>query len=116
LRDVPNVFLELSGSGVDRGMLDDALLAVGPRRLLWGADITLCTGLAKLWALEVIGLSADDLADIRWRNASRIFPASAFGALSTGPEESSGRRQRENPSDAPTRASSPPSPTQASHP
>jgi predicted TIM-barrel fold metal-dependent hydrolase len=81
VRDLPNVFLDLSGSGVDRGMLDDALVAVGPRRLLWGADLTLCTGLAKLWALEVIGVSASDMADIRWRNAARIFPARAFGDL-----------------------------------
>ncbi|MBL8961601.1 MAG: amidohydrolase [Gemmatimonadetes bacterium] len=81
VRDVPNVYLDLSGSGVDRGMLDDALAAVGAQRLLWGADITLCTGLAKLRALEVIGLSADELADIRWRNAVRIFPAHAFASL-----------------------------------
>ena len=78
VRDVPNVHLDLSGSGIDRGMLDDAVLAVGPRRLLWGADITMETGLAKLWALDVMGLSAEDLADIRWRNACRIFPAGAF--------------------------------------
>lgn len=78
VRDLPNVYLDLSGSGVDRGMLDDALAAVGPRRLLWGADVTLCTGLAKLWALETLGLSAAALADIRWRNAARIFPAGAF--------------------------------------
>jgi predicted TIM-barrel fold metal-dependent hydrolase len=81
VRDTPNVYLDVSGSGVDRGMLDDALAAVGPRRLLWGADLTLCTGLAKLWALETIGLSPDDLADIRWRNAVRIFPAGAFTDL-----------------------------------
>jgi predicted TIM-barrel fold metal-dependent hydrolase len=78
VRDVPNVYLDLSGSGIDRGMLDDALDAVGPRRLLWGADITMETGLAKLWALEVIGLPTGDLADIRWRNAERIFPKGAF--------------------------------------
>ncbi|GMV10878.1 MAG: hypothetical protein AMXMBFR55_26120 [Gemmatimonadota bacterium] len=82
VRDVPNIFLDLSGSGIDRGMLDDALAAVGPRRLLWGADITLCTGLAKLWALEVVGLSDDALQDVRWRNAARIFPAHAFPGLS----------------------------------
>lgn len=74
VRDVPNVYLDLSGSGVDRGMLDAAYAAVGARRLLWGADLTLCTGLAKLWALEVIGLTNDELADVRWRNASRVFP------------------------------------------
>jgi len=80
--DVPNIYLDLSGSGIDRGMLDDALSAVGPGRLVWGADITLCTGLAKLWALEVIGLPAADLAAIRWRNAARLFPPSAFPGLS----------------------------------
>ena len=71
--DVPNVYLDLSGSGVDRGMLDNAYAAVGAGRLLWGADITLCTGLAKLWALEVIGLTSDEMADVKWRNAGRIF-------------------------------------------
>ena len=49
-------------------------------RLLWGCDLTMCTGLAKLRALDVIGLSADDIADIRWRNAARIFPAGSFPA------------------------------------
>lgn len=78
VRDRPNVYLDLSGSGVDRGMLDDALAAVGPRRLLWGADLTLCSGLAKLWALDVLDLSEDDRLDIRWRNAARIFPPGSF--------------------------------------
>lgn len=81
VRDVPNIYLDLSGSGIDRGMLDDALAAVGPRRLLWGADITLCTGLAKLWALEALALDNDARADIRWRNAARIFPSGAFPGL-----------------------------------
>jgi predicted TIM-barrel fold metal-dependent hydrolase len=80
-RDVPNVYLDLSGSGVDRGMLDGAVAAVGPQRLLWGADLTLCTGLAKLWALDTIGLDADAIADIRWRNAARIFPRNTFPQL-----------------------------------
>ncbi|HEX4467911.1 MAG TPA: amidohydrolase family protein [Gemmatimonadaceae bacterium] len=72
--DVPNVFPDLSGSGVDRGMLDDAVAALGASRLLWGCDLTMETGLAKLRALEVMGLSTDALADIRWRNAVRLFP------------------------------------------
>jgi predicted TIM-barrel fold metal-dependent hydrolase len=76
--DTPNVFPDLSGSGVDRGMLDSALDALGPSRLLWGCDLTMETGLAKLRALEVIGLSADDLSAIRWRNAARIFPPNSF--------------------------------------
>lgn len=79
--DVPNVLLDLSGSGVDRGMLDDALSAVGAGRLLWGADITLETGLAKLRALDVLGLSPAELSAIRWGNARRIFPADSFPML-----------------------------------
>lgn len=82
-KDMPNVYLDLSGSGADRGMLDDALAAVGPQRLLWGADITLCTGLAKLWALDALDLSPGDMNDIRWRNAARIFPPGTFGELSS---------------------------------
>ena len=76
--DTPNVFPDLSGSGVDRGMLDDAIAALGASRLLWACDLTIETGLAKLRALEVIGLSADAIADIRWRNAVRLFPEGAF--------------------------------------
>ncbi|HEY0969440.1 MAG TPA: amidohydrolase family protein [Gemmatimonadales bacterium] len=80
-REVPNVFLDLSGSGVDRGMLDDALEAVGAGRIVWGSDVTMETGLAKLRALEVIGLAPDDLARIRWGNARRIFPPGSFPAV-----------------------------------
>lgn len=81
VRDIPNVYLDLSGSGADRGMLDAAVEAVGAARLVWGADLTLETGLAKLWALAVIGLDDDAIAAIRWRNARRIFPPGAFPAL-----------------------------------
>jgi predicted TIM-barrel fold metal-dependent hydrolase len=83
LADVPNVYVDLSGSGVDRGMLDRTLAAVGASRMLWGSDLTMETGLAKLWALEVIGLPADHLASIRWRNAARIFPRGSFPTLAT---------------------------------
>jgi predicted TIM-barrel fold metal-dependent hydrolase len=79
--EVPNVYPDLSGSGVDRGMLDEAVAALGAQRLLWGCDLTMETGLAKLRALDHIGLSADDIADIRWRNAVRLFPRGAFPAL-----------------------------------
>jgi predicted TIM-barrel fold metal-dependent hydrolase len=78
VRDIPNVYPDLSGSGVDRGMLDEAVAALGAQRLLWACDLTMETGLAKLRALEVMGLGADDLADIRWRNAARLFAADAF--------------------------------------
>ena len=78
VRDTPNIHPDLSGSGVDRGMLDAALEILGARRLLWACDLTMETGLAKLRALEVLGLHVDDVADIRWRNAARLFGADAF--------------------------------------
>ena len=84
LVDCPNIYPDVSGSGVDRGMLDSAVEALGARRLLWGCDLTMCTGLAKLRALEVIGLSEDDLEDIRWRNAARIFSPLAFPRCDAG--------------------------------
>jgi hypothetical protein len=82
VRRVPNIHPDLSGSGVDRGMLDGAIIALGARRLLWGTDLTMETGLAKLRALEATGLLSDEeMQDIRWRNASRIFPRAAFRLL-----------------------------------
>jgi predicted TIM-barrel fold metal-dependent hydrolase len=76
--DCPNILPDLSGSGVDRGMLDAAVAALGAERLLWGCDLTMCTGLAKLRALDQLGLSRDALSAIRWRNAVRIFARGAF--------------------------------------
>ena len=76
--DVPNVYPDLSGSGVDRGMLDAAVDVLGAQRLLWACDLTMETGLAKLRALEVIGLSQDDMRAVRWGNAARLFPAGSF--------------------------------------
>lgn len=81
IRDVDNIVADTSGSGVDRGMLDDAIAAIGAQRLLWGSDLTMETGLAKLRALENTGLvSAEDIQDIRWRNASRVFRLAADSA------------------------------------
>ncbi len=77
VRDVSNVFVDLSGSGVDGGMLELCLARVGVERLLWGADITLCTGWAKLRYLEHL-LPSSDMEQVRWRNAARIFPPDAF--------------------------------------
>ncbi|HTY07238.1 MAG TPA: amidohydrolase family protein [Gemmatimonadales bacterium] len=79
VRDVPNVFVDLSGSGVDGGMLEACVDAVGVGRLLWGADMTLCTGWAKLRYLERL-LPSGDVEEIRWKNAARLFPPGAFPA------------------------------------
>ncbi len=75
---VDNIYLDLSGSGVDHGMLEACIRAVGVGRLLWGCDITMCTGWAKLRRLEHL-LTLDELDQVRWRNAESVFPAGSFG-------------------------------------
>ena len=79
LRSHPNVLVDLSGSGVDGGMLEACLDAVGVDRLLWGCDLTIETGWAKLRYLERL-LPPAELELVRWRNAARVFPADAFPA------------------------------------
>ena len=99
IRDVKNIVADVSGSGVDRGMLDEAVGALSSQRLLWGTDLTMETGLAKLRALENTGLSsADDVQDIRWRNAARVFgltvPTAAKRRAVNQPARSAGPRTR----------------------
>jgi uncharacterized protein len=79
VRSRSNIFVDLSGSGVDGGMLEACVESVGAERLLWGCDLTIETGWAKLRYLERL-LPAGDLEMVRWRNAARIFPAGAFPA------------------------------------
>lgn len=73
LEGAPNVFVDLSGSGVDRGMLELCVECVGAERLLWGTDLTMETGWAKLRALETMGLKPSALEGIRWKTAARLF-------------------------------------------
>ena len=79
VRDIDNVFIDLSGSGVDGGMLEACLDAFGTGRLLWGCDITMDTGWAKLRYLERL-VSSTELDRIGWRNAAAIFPRARFDA------------------------------------
>lgn len=77
VRDVSNVYVDLSGSGVDAGMLEACVDTVGVERLLWGCDLTMDTGWAKLRYLEHL-LPPGALEQVRWKNAARIFPSRAF--------------------------------------
>lgn len=79
LRSVPNVLVDLSGSGVDGGMLEACIEAVSPERLLWGTDLTMDTGWAKLRLLAHL-LPSAALELVKWKNAARIFPRAAFPA------------------------------------
>jgi uncharacterized protein len=77
VQSLSNVYVDLSGSGVDGGMLEACLDTVGVERLLWGCDVTIDTGWAKLRYLQQL-LSASEVELIGWRNAARIFPPGAF--------------------------------------
>lgn len=72
-----NVYLDLSGTGVDGGMLEACLAAVGVERLVWGSDMTFDAGWAKLRYLNHL-LSPAEFALVAWKNAARIFPPGSF--------------------------------------
>jgi predicted TIM-barrel fold metal-dependent hydrolase len=79
VRHIRNILVDLSGSGVDGGMLEACIENVGVERLVWGCDLTIDTGWAKLRYLER-SLTPGDLELVSWRNAARIFPPAAFGS------------------------------------
>jgi predicted TIM-barrel fold metal-dependent hydrolase len=49
----PNIYVDLSGSGVDAGIVEAAYAAVGPERLLFGTDGSMCEGVGKLQGAEL---------------------------------------------------------------
>ena len=78
IHGIPNVLVDLSGSGIDSGMLERAVETVGVVRLLWGGDVTQDTALAKLRYLDALGLPGEAMDMIRHGNAERVFPAGCF--------------------------------------
>ncbi len=80
VRTVQNIWIDLSGSGMDVDMIETVVRVIGANRLLFGADLTLDTGLAKLRYLESLSLRPDAMAHIRAGNALSIFPAGTFHA------------------------------------
>ena len=79
LRGLPNVYVDLSGSGVDGGMLEACIEAVGVGAAALGLRSHHETGWAKLRYLEHL-LPPPALEQVRWRNAAGIFPPGAFPA------------------------------------
>jgi predicted TIM-barrel fold metal-dependent hydrolase len=77
IRPHGNVYLDLSGSGVDGGMLEACLAVAGAERLLWGTDMTMDTGWAKLRYLARL-LPPAQFELVAWKNAARIFPRASF--------------------------------------
>jgi predicted TIM-barrel fold metal-dependent hydrolase len=53
---------------------------LGADRLIWGTDLTMDTGWAKLRYLRGLGCSEREVDLITHRNAQRIFPPGIFDA------------------------------------
>lgn len=68
--DIPNIWVDLSGSGSDDGMAEFALRTVGEERLLFGTDLTLDTGIARLETFKRLGARAEKIS---YKNAQRVF-------------------------------------------
>lgn len=68
--DCPNIWIDLSGSGCDDGMLEFALKAVGEDRVLFGTDLTLDTALARL---ETLNRLKADIEKVSFANARKVF-------------------------------------------
>lgn len=70
VRRHPNVFVDLSGSVVDAGLVEAAYEAVGAARLLFGTDSSMCEGVGKLQGAD---LPAADKAAIWGANLQRLL-------------------------------------------
>lgn len=53
VRACPNVYVDLSGSVVDAGLVEAAYTAVGAGRLLFGTDSSMCEGVGKLHGAQI---------------------------------------------------------------
>ena len=53
IKDIKNIYIDISGSGCDDGMMHMAYTYAGSHRLLFGSDMNLCTALAKLESLNI---------------------------------------------------------------
>jgi predicted TIM-barrel fold metal-dependent hydrolase len=65
-----NIWVDISGSGVDSGMLEMAIDMLGPKRILFATDETMATGIAKFEALELTKQQRDMIA---YQNALKLF-------------------------------------------
>lgn len=68
--DIPNIWVDISGSGSDQGMVEFALKTVGEDRLLFGSDLTLDTAIARLETLKRAGANIEKISFL---NAQKVF-------------------------------------------
>jgi len=64
-----NIFVDISGSGCDDGMIQRAYSELGAGRLLFGTDIDLCSALGKFESLDV---PEEERELIAYKNAQEL--------------------------------------------
>lgn len=72
IRPHPNVYADLSGSVVDAGLVESAHACVGPDRLLFGTDSSMCEGVAKLQGADITDA---EKRDVWGANLQRLLAA-----------------------------------------
>jgi predicted TIM-barrel fold metal-dependent hydrolase len=70
VRPHPNIYVDLSGSVHDAGMVEAAYAAVGADRLLFGTDGSMCEGVGKLQGAE---MPAAEKASVWGGNLQRLL-------------------------------------------
>jgi predicted TIM-barrel fold metal-dependent hydrolase len=70
LRDCPGVYLDTSGTGLDARTIDEAVQALGHRRVLFGTDAVFEHGIGNVLSAQ---LTAEQREDVFWRNAQSIL-------------------------------------------
>ena len=69
----PNVFLDTSGSVIDEGMIEMAVRVLGPKRVLFGCDMSMTAGAGKMRGANlapedkrrIMGLNMQEILDLR---------------------------------------------------
>ncbi|RKX56461.1 MAG: hypothetical protein DRP50_00200 [Thermotoga sp.] len=75
IKDNDNAFLDTSGSGCDRGMIEKAVRIVGENRILFATDLNITTGIAKFSEARLSDAQREKIA---WGNAKSIFGGVEF--------------------------------------
>ena len=73
LRHAPSVFLDTSGSVIDEGMIEMAVATLGPKRVLFGCDMSMTAGVGKMRGANlapedkrlIMGLNMQQVLDLR---------------------------------------------------
>lgn len=73
INEHPGVHLDLSASVYTEGYADELLRQVGSEKILFGSDMPFVSGAYSLGCIACLNCHDDDLRNMLYRNASRLF-------------------------------------------